>query len=137
MGESSTSANLAALLAQALSVQGRNDEAVAVSDLTPAEDDVSARVHLFGARARALAAVGRLDEAERLGLEAAGEARTTDFLVMSGDASCDLAAVLLVAGRADEARSLLEEALQAYNQKQHLVAIDRTGNLLETLVTGS
>jgi tetratricopeptide (TPR) repeat protein len=135
MGESSTSANLAALLAQALHVQGRDDEAVAVSDLTPAEDDVSARVHLFGARARALAAVGRLDEAERLARDAVERARTTDFLVMAGDALCDLAAVLLVAGQIDEARSLLEEALQAYTQKQHLVAIDRTGNLLKTLVT--
>jgi DNA-binding SARP family transcriptional activator len=137
MGESSTSANLAALLAQALHVQGRNDEAVAVSDLTPAEDDVSARVHLFGARARALASVGRLDEAERLARDAVQRARTTDFLVMSGDADSDLAAVLLVAGRVDEARGLLEEALEAYRQKQHLVAIDRTGNLLETLVTGA
>jgi hypothetical protein len=54
---------------------------------------------------------------------------------MAGDALCDLAAVLLVAGQIDEARSLLEEALQAYTQKQHLVAIDRTGNLLKTLVT--
>jgi predicted ATPase/DNA-binding SARP family transcriptional activator len=135
MGESSTSANLAALLAQALHVQGRDDEAVAVSDLTPAEDDVSARVHLFGARARALAAVGRLDEAERLARDAVERARTTDFLVMAGDALCDLAAVLLVAGQIDETRSLLEEALQAYTQKQHLVAIDRTGNLLKTLVT--
>jgi len=137
MGESSTSANLAALLAQALHVQGREDEAVAVSDLTPAEDDVSAQVHLFGARARALASVGRLDEAERLARAAVERARTTDFLVMSGDAYCDLAAVLLVAGQIDEARSLLEEALQAYRQKQHLVAIDRTGNLLETLVSGT
>jgi predicted ATPase/class 3 adenylate cyclase len=136
MGESSTSANLAALLAQALHVQGRDDEAVAVSDLTPAEDDVSAAVHLFGARARALAAVGRLDEAERLARDAVRRAQTTDFLVMAGDASSDLAAVLLLAGRVDEARNLLEAALQAYKQKRHLVAIDRTGNLLGTLVTG-
>jgi predicted ATPase/DNA-binding SARP family transcriptional activator len=137
MGESSTSTNLAALLARALRVQGRNDEAVAVSDLIPAEDDVSARVHLFGARARALASVGRLDEAERLARDAVQQARTTDFLGMAGDAYCDLAAVLRVAGRGDEARSLLEEALQAYKQKRHLVAIDRTENLLETLVTGA
>jgi tetratricopeptide (TPR) repeat protein len=136
MGESSTSANLAALLAQALHVQGRDDEAVAVSDLAPAEDDVSAHVHLFGARARALAAVGRLDEAERLARDAVEQARTTDFLVMLGDALCDLAAVLLADGRVDEARGALEEALQAYEQKQHLVAIDRTGNLLKTLVSG-
>jgi len=55
MGETSTSANIAALLAQALHLQGRDAEAVAVSDVEPAEDDVSARVHLYATRARALA----------------------------------------------------------------------------------
>ena len=104
-----------------------------MSDLTPAEDDVSARVHLFGARARALASVGRLEEAEELARDAVQHARTTDFLVMSGDSYCDLAAVLRCGGRVDEARRLLEEALQAYRQKQHIVAIGRTGNLLDRL----
>jgi Flp pilus assembly protein TadD len=134
MGEFSTSANLAALLAQALHLQGRDDEAVMVSDLTPAEDDVSAHVHLSGARARALASVGRLPEAESLGREAVARAETTDFLAMWGDALSDLASVLRQADRVDEARSLLGEALELYTQKQHLVAIRRTEDLLRVLV---
>src|SRR4029077_8867936 len=76
------SANLAALLAQTLHLQGRDDEAVAISEVTPAEDDVSAHVHLFAARARALAAVGRGAEAELLAQDAVERARKTDFLVM-------------------------------------------------------
>jgi DNA-binding SARP family transcriptional activator len=134
MGESSTSANLAALLAQALHVQGRDEEAVLVSDVTPAEDDVSAHVHLSGARARALASVGRLEEAERLARAAVARAEQTDFLAMWGDALSDLASVLRQSNRAAEARRRLGEALELYRQKQHLVAIRRTEDLLKILV---
>ena len=134
MGEASTSANLAALLAQALHVQGRDEEAVAVSDVTPADDDVSAHVHLSGARARALASVGRLEEAERLARAAVERAAQTDFLTMWGDAVTDLASVLRRSGRIDEARRLLGEALELYGQKQHLVSIGRTEDLLRVLV---
>jgi predicted ATPase/DNA-binding SARP family transcriptional activator len=133
MGESSTSANLAALLAQALHLQGRHEEAVAVSDITAAEDDVSAHVHLSGARARALASVGRLDEAEELARLAVDRARQTDFLVMWADALCDLAEVIRQRGGTAPARGLLEEARDLYRRKQHLVATRRTEDLLAAL----
>src|SRR4029077_14026669 len=128
------SANLAALLAQALHLQGRHDEAVAISEVTPAEDDVSAHVHLFASRARALAAVGRGEEAELLAQDAVERARKTDFLVMHGDALSAFAEVLYGNGNSTEARALLAEALELYRAKQHLVAIQRTENLLEKLV---
>jgi tetratricopeptide (TPR) repeat protein len=134
MGESSTRANLAALLAQALHAQGRDSEAVAVSDVTPAEDDVSAHVHLSAARAGALASVGRLEEAELLAREAVERARTTDFLVMRGDAVGELAGILQRTGRAAAAGELLEEALELYRQKQHRVAIDRIERAITSLV---
>jgi predicted ATPase/DNA-binding SARP family transcriptional activator len=134
MGESSTRANLAALLAQALHAQGRNGEAVAVSDVTPADDDVSAHVHLSAARAGALASVGRLEEAELLAREAVERARTTDFLVMRGDAVGELAGILRRTGRAAAAGDLLEEALELYRQKQHRVAIARTERVITSLV---
>jgi predicted ATPase len=128
------SANLAALLAQALHLQGRDEEAVAISEVTPAEDDVSAHVHLFAARARALAAVGRGEEAELLAQDAVERARKTDFLVMHADALSALAEVLHCNGNPGEARALLAEALELFRAKQHLVAIKRTKNLLENLV---
>jgi class 3 adenylate cyclase/tetratricopeptide (TPR) repeat protein len=134
MGESSTRANLAALLAQALHAQGRDEEAVAVSDVTPADDDVSAHVHLSAIHARALAATGRFEEAEQIGLRAVERARSTDFLVMRGDAMRDLADVLLRRGRPDDARRLLEQALRLYRRKQHEVAVRKTKESLTTLV---
>ncbi|NUR78032.1 MAG: hypothetical protein HOQ28_17305, partial [Thermoleophilia bacterium] len=129
------SANLAALLAQALHAQGRDEEAVEVSDVTPAEDDVSAHVHLFTARARALAAVGRREEAELLAQNAVERARKTDFLVMHGDALSALAEALLGNGNAAEARAVYAEALELYRAKQHLVSIARTENLLANLAS--
>jgi tetratricopeptide (TPR) repeat protein len=122
------------LLAQALHAQGRDSEAVAVSDVTPAEDDVSAHVHLSAARAGALASVGRLEEAELLAREAVERARTTDFLVMRGDAVGELAGILQRTGRAAAAGELLEEALDLYRQKQHRVAIDRIERAITSLV---
>jgi tetratricopeptide (TPR) repeat protein len=133
MGETSTSANLAALLAQALHAQGRDAEAIAVTELTPAADDVSAQVHLRAARAKVLARVGRIDEAERLGRDAVARARETDFLVMRGDALCDLADVLEHSGRSEEAVPLLDEALRFYETKGNVVAVRRTQDRLGIL----
>jgi tetratricopeptide (TPR) repeat protein len=131
------SANLAALLAQALHAQGRDEEAVAVSEVTPAEDDVSAHVHLYAARARALTAVGRLEEAELLARDAVERARKTDFLVMHGDALSALAEVLESQGEAADASALLVEALELYRAKNHVVSIKRTEDLLTKLVSSA
>jgi DNA-binding SARP family transcriptional activator/tetratricopeptide (TPR) repeat protein len=135
MGETSTSVNLAALLAQALHAQGRDEEAAAVSDVSLQEDDVSAHVHLFTARARALAAIGRREEAERLAENAVELARKTDFLVMHGEALTALAEVLRENGSPAEARALLNEALELFRAKQHLVSSKRTEDLLTKLVS--
>jgi tetratricopeptide (TPR) repeat protein len=133
MGETSTSANLAALLAQALHAQGRDAEAVAVTELTPGTHDVSAQVHLRAVRAKALGRVGRVDEAEELGRDAVARARESDFVVMWGDALCDLADVLEHAGRAAEALPLLDEAVQLYDTKGNIVAAERARHARDAL----
>jgi NAD(P)H-dependent FMN reductase len=133
MGETSTSVNLAALLAQALHAQGDDAEAVAVTELPAPEDDVSAQVHLRAARAKALAAVGRLDEAEVLGRDAVARASATDFLVMCADALRDLAEVVLRAGRVHEAAALAEEAHGLYARKGNVVATGKVQEMLATL----
>ena len=133
MGETSTSVNLAALLAQALHAQGDDLEAVAVTEVAPAEDDVSAQVHLRAARAKALASVGRIEEAEALGRDAVARASTTDFLVMCADALWDLAEVLRRAGRPAEAAALIEEAVELYERKGNVVSARRSRVVLATL----
>jgi DNA-binding SARP family transcriptional activator len=133
MGETSTSVNLAALLAQALHAQGDDAEAVAVTELTAPEDDVSAQVHLRAARAKALAAVGRLDEAEALARDAVARASATDFLVMCADALRDFAEVVLRAGRVREAAALAEEAHGLYARKGNVVATGKVQEMLAAL----
>jgi tetratricopeptide (TPR) repeat protein len=92
-------------------------------------------VHLFTARARALAAIGRREEAERLAENAVELARKTDFLVMHGEALTALAEVLRENGSPGEARALLNEALELFRAKQHLVSSKRTEDLLTKLVS--
>jgi Flp pilus assembly protein TadD len=121
MGERSTSANLAALLAQALYAQGRYADAVAVTETAPAPADVSARVHLGAARSKALARVGRTDEAELTGRQAAQLAASTDFIVMHADALVDLASALQDAGGA-EPEALVRKAIGLYECKGNVVS---------------
>jgi hypothetical protein len=53
------------------------------------------------------------------------------FLDAHGDALKDLAGIHRLAGRADDARSALEQALQLYEQKGNLVSAGKARALLE------
>jgi tetratricopeptide (TPR) repeat protein len=63
---------------------------------------------------------GQHEEAERLAREAVAFAEGMDGLNFQGDALCDLAEVLTRAGRSQEARATLEEALERYERKRNL-----------------
>jgi tetratricopeptide (TPR) repeat protein len=134
MGDTTVTPVLAALLAQALYLQERHDEALAFTEASEAEaaaDDISAQVQWRAARAKILARAGGVEEAEALGREAVGLAEQTDFLVVRGDSLADLAAVLRIAGRADEGRAALAEAARLYERKGHTVAARRAARALE------
>ena len=65
MGETSNSADLAAMLARALEAQGQADEALRFSEISSriaAEDDLSPQVQWRAARAKALAGLGQTAE---------------------------------------------------------------------------
>ncbi len=120
MGEQAALSTLAAMLAQALYAQGRDDEALAftaIGEESAAPDDLHTQVQWRGARAKLLARAGGAGEAERLAREGVALADRTDFLVMRGNAVLDLGEVLLALGRGDEAAAAGDEALALYDRK--------------------
>ena len=124
---------LAALLAQTLYLQERDDEALRFSELSEeaaAPDDLSAHVQWRAARAKVLARAGTTEEAERLAREAVRLAAETDFLGLHGDALVDLAEVLVLAGRTRESVPALEDAVRLYERKGNVVSAERARALM-------
>ncbi len=77
-------------------------------------------------RAKVLARRGEFAEAEQLAREAVAVCEETDMLDAQGDVCADLAEVLLLAGKPDEAAAALEQALERYERKGNLVSAGRT-----------
>jgi class 3 adenylate cyclase/tetratricopeptide (TPR) repeat protein len=78
-----------------------------------------------GVRAKVLARRGAFAEAERLAREAVAIGDETDALNGQGDAYADLAEVLLLADRGEEAAEAFEEALARYERKGNLASSQR------------
>ena len=85
-------------------------------------------------RAKVLARRGEHAEAERLAREAVAIGEGTDALNAQGDANADLAEVLLLGGKADEAAAALEQALERYERKGNLVMARRMRDRLAAAV---
>jgi tetratricopeptide (TPR) repeat protein len=90
-----------------------------------ASDDVWTQMLWRQVRAKLLARRGEHAEAHRRAREAIAIAATTDYLDFQGDAYADLAEVLLLGGKADEAAATLEQALERYERKGNLVSAQR------------
>jgi class 3 adenylate cyclase/tetratricopeptide (TPR) repeat protein len=127
VGEFGFLASVGPELAEAVLMQGRHEEALALLERWPADrltlpEDADARTHWRRVRAKVLARMGELEEAERLGREAVAIASVTDVLDLRGQALADLAEVLRLASRPEEARALVEEAIRLYDEKGNIVA---------------
>jgi tetratricopeptide (TPR) repeat protein len=136
MGETSNSADLAAILAHALHAQGQADEALRfteISERAAGPGDLSPQVQWRAARAKVLAASGRPAEAEALAREAVALAAESDFLVLRGDTLTDLGEVLRLLGRPREAAKALEEAQRLYEQKGNTVSAERARRSLAAM----
>jgi class 3 adenylate cyclase len=128
MGDSGHFATLAPKLADALFVQGGDDEEalrltkLAEENATPgvADEDIGWR----RVRAKLLARRGAVEEAERLAREATGRAAVTDLLDDRAQALADLAEVLRLGGRPEESATALEEAIHLYEQKGNIIAAE-------------
>jgi predicted ATPase/class 3 adenylate cyclase len=126
MGERSFLATLAAYRGHCLYLLGRDEEAEAMALLSAraaTTADISSNVVWRGVLAKVLARRGRAEDAEPTAREAVELAEMTDMLVLQGDAWVDLAEVLRLAGRQEEAVAALRSALERYGRKQHTVAI--------------
>ena len=64
--------------------------------------------------------------AERLARDAVVICDETELLDRQGDAYADLAEVLALVGKANEATATLEQALERYERKGNLVSSERT-----------
>jgi tetratricopeptide (TPR) repeat protein len=136
IGEKSHFSSVAGLLARAVCAQGRYEEADQLSresEQAARPNDIHSHILWRTARAKALAHKGELEAAEALAREAVGFAAESDFLDSHGDALTDLAEVLRLAARRQEAASALEQAIQLYEQKGNVISAARAGARLKEL----
>jgi tetratricopeptide (TPR) repeat protein len=107
-------------LPRAVYEQGRYDDAfdlLEAVDEVPAPTDREWQIKRRGVPARLLARRGRLEEAERLAREGVALAGDCEFLVLHADVLLDLAEVLDLGGRADDAAATAAEAVSLYERK--------------------
>jgi class 3 adenylate cyclase/tetratricopeptide (TPR) repeat protein len=134
MGETELRSTVAAYLAETLYEQGRYDDAEAfsrISEQLASEDDLLSGVTWRGARAKVLARRGLGEEAEQLAREGVTLAGSTDCLGLHGGALLDLAEVLSVLGREEEAALLSDDAFWLFERKGDTISAGRALALKE------
>jgi predicted ATPase/class 3 adenylate cyclase len=136
MGERNYISTTAGFLAEALYEQERYDEAEALSGFsqgTAAPDDLASQLHWRCVLGKVLARRGRFDEAEALVREAIKLIGETDERDSQGNALMDLAEVLLLAGRSQDALEAAKEAKGIFEAKGNVVSADAAARLVATL----
>lgn len=136
MGEKGFLSTIAGELAHVLYEQGRYDEAehfARTSADAAARDDVVSQTLWRTALAKVLARRGDLVEAERLARLALIIAGETDFILVEASALMDLAEVMRLAERFEEAAAAAREALHLFEQKGDVVSAGKARALLDTL----
>jgi class 3 adenylate cyclase/predicted ATPase len=134
-GQSGALSTFAPELARSLCVLGRHDEAEAWIRLgreVANDQDVSSQAYWRQALALVHSSRREHSEAERLARDAVAIVERGDALNAQGDAFADLAEVLTAAGRGDDARAALEQALDRYERKKNLVMAERVRGKLAT-----
>jgi class 3 adenylate cyclase/tetratricopeptide (TPR) repeat protein len=132
MGERGWLSTIGAELARAVYAQGRYEEADGYANLSEelgASDDIATRVPSRGVRAKVAARRGDWGQAEALAREAAALSQATDCLDLRGEAQMDLAEVLRLGGRAEEAHGHLESAMREFEAKGNVVSAERARSL--------
>jgi tetratricopeptide (TPR) repeat protein len=135
-GERGFLSTIAGFLAHALLADGHDAEADRFSresEAAAAPADVLSQVLWRTAKAKLRARQGLLNEAKALTREAVRLSEPTDLLGTRAAALADLADVLELAGREDEALAALLEAARLYESKGNLTALGRVRSHAERL----
>jgi tetratricopeptide (TPR) repeat protein len=128
LGESYYRSTVAAQLADALYAQQRYEEAEAfamASRAIASSEDVISQVLWRGAQAKVLARRGQAAEAEALARDALSRAEGIDHPNVRGEVLLDLADVLCLSARREEANTYAKEALRLFQRKGNVVAARR------------
>jgi class 3 adenylate cyclase/tetratricopeptide (TPR) repeat protein len=136
MGETGRLSTLAARLAEVVYRQGRYEEADRfgkMSEQAATANDVASQAGWRSVRAKIAARRGDLERAEELAREAVVLMESTDALDMHASAFMDLAEVLRIAGRIDEAAAAAKRAIELFDAKRNLVAAQRARLALSEL----
>jgi DNA-binding SARP family transcriptional activator len=120
-------------LAQALYGRDRGEEAKAWAERAESRartDDLSAQFSWRAIRAKLEAQAGNLEEGTKLGFEALQIVERTDALTQHGEVLLDLAQVLSLAHRLEEAVDGVESALKLFSRKGNVSSAERARTLL-------
>jgi tetratricopeptide (TPR) repeat protein len=121
MGATNQGSTAAALLAVALAEHDRREEALHYAEVAAgwaAPDDIASQARLLIARARVRAARGELMRAEADARDAVRVAQRSDDIWQQGDALVELGSALDAAGRIEEAKSALRDAIVPMNVRE-------------------
>jgi tetratricopeptide (TPR) repeat protein len=133
VGERGILSTVASRLARTVYNQGRYDEAerlTKTSEQLRGRGDTASRIESRSIRAKVLAQRGCFEEAEHLAREAVELAEQTDDIGSQATALGDLAEVLGLAGKAQEAISRIGRARDLFEQKGNIVAARAADDLL-------
>jgi tetratricopeptide (TPR) repeat protein len=136
IGETGILSSLAPLLAEALLLQNRFEEArhyTKVSEGASSADDVAANSSWRATRAKLLARKGEWAAADALAREAVALADTTDHLNLQGDALRALADVQRARGELEATAASLREAADRYERKGNTVSLAAIAAELDAL----
>jgi ATP/maltotriose-dependent transcriptional regulator MalT len=131
------SASFAYLLANAVYLQGRYDEAETLTrecETACRANDVHSHIMWRATRAKALARRGRVEEAKELAREAVAYGSSSDFLSARGDSCMDLAEVLEIDGDLRGMTAAVEDAIALYELKGNVLAAGQARSRLQALV---
>ena len=127
-GETYYQSTMAALLARLVREQGHDEEALALSRIAEevtAADDIESQSLWRAIRAPIIARAGNFEQAEALARTAVELIGATEAPVLHAEALSELATVLALSGKLEEATQTIDRALGLYTAKGNTVFASR------------